>query len=132
MDDPEEAARLDRLAAQNPAAPAPAAESPVVDANGPVPMSLDPSFEGNDEIDDDDLKEVIKTKEFTILDRTKIQNDQRLLQKHYEEKGFYLAKVESEQRIKDGKKFECDVPSGHNSFIYILKGELKIGNANNK
>ncbi len=50
MDDPEEAARLDRLAAQNPAAPAPAAESPVVDANGPVPMSLDPSFEGNDEV----------------------------------------------------------------------------------
>ena len=64
------------------------------------------SFEGNDEIDDDDLKEVIKTKEFTILDRTKIQNDQRLLQKHYEEKGYYLAKVESEQRLRDGKKLE--------------------------
>ena len=25
------------------------------------------------------------------------------------------------------KEFNCDVPIGHNSFIYLLKGELKIG-----
>ncbi len=29
--------------------------------------------------------------------------------------------------LKEGKYFDYDVPSGHNSFIYILKGELKIG-----
>ena len=29
--------------------------------------------------------------------------------------------------LNEGKEFKYDVPSGHNSFIYILKGELKIG-----
>ena len=32
--------------------------------------------------------------------------------------------------LNDGKTFNCDVPSGHNSFIYLLKGELKIGEKN--
>ena len=29
--------------------------------------------------------------------------------------------------LNDGKEFRYDVPEGHNSFIYLLKGELKIG-----
>lgn len=49
------------------------------------------SFEGNDEIGDDDLKQQIKTKEFNILDVSTLKNDILLLQKHYEEKGFFLA-----------------------------------------
>lgn len=49
------------------------------------------TFEGNDEINDDDLKEQIKTKEFNILDVSTLKNDVLLLQKHYEEKGFFLA-----------------------------------------
>ncbi len=48
-------------------------------------------FEGNDEIGDDDLKEQIKTKEYNILDVNTIKGDIQLLQKHYEEKGYYLA-----------------------------------------
>ena len=49
------------------------------------------SFEGNDEINDDDLKEQVKTKEFNILDISTLKNDILLLQKHYEEKGYFLA-----------------------------------------
>lgn len=49
------------------------------------------SFAGNDEINDDDLKEQIKTKEFNILDISTLKNDVLLLQKHYEEKGYFLA-----------------------------------------
>ena len=30
--------------------------------------------------------------------------------------------------LNERKEFNCDVPAGHNSFIYLLKGELKIGN----
>ena len=48
-------------------------------------------FEGNDEIGDEDLKEQIKTKEYNILDVNTIKSDIQLLQKHYEEKGYYLA-----------------------------------------
>ena len=29
--------------------------------------------------------------------------------------------------LNEDKVFNCDVPEGHNSFIYLLKGELKIG-----
>ncbi len=29
--------------------------------------------------------------------------------------------------LNEEKEFNCDVPSGHNSFIYLLKGELNIG-----
>ena len=32
--------------------------------------------------------------------------------------------------LNDGKNFSCDVPAGHNSFIYILKGCLKVGEKN--
>ncbi len=49
------------------------------------------TFEGNDEINDDDLKEQVKTKEFNILDISTLKNDVLLLQKHYEEKGYFLA-----------------------------------------
>ena len=29
--------------------------------------------------------------------------------------------------LNQGKTFECEVPIGHNSFIYILTGELEVG-----
>jgi len=32
--------------------------------------------------------------------------------------------------LKEGKEFNCDVPEGHNAFMYLLKGELKIGQKN--
>jgi outer membrane protein insertion porin family len=50
-------------------------------------------FEGNERISTNDLKEVIKLKEWAILDVNKVREDVALLQKHYEDKGFYLAKV---------------------------------------
>lgn len=51
------------------------------------------SFEGNDEISSSDLEEQVKTKEFNILDVNTIKADLLLLQKYYEEKGFYLANI---------------------------------------
>ena len=29
--------------------------------------------------------------------------------------------------LNEGKEFSCEAPDGHNSFIYLLKGQLKIG-----
>lgn len=59
-------------------------------------------FEGNDEISDDDLKEQIKTKEFNILDVSSLKNDLRLLEKHYEDKGYFLAQATYELKEKSG------------------------------
>ena len=59
-------------------------------------------FRGNDEIDADDLKGSLKTKEYAILDVNTIQNDAQAIVKQYEEKGFYLAKVKYDlEKISD-------------------------------
>jgi outer membrane protein insertion porin family len=50
-------------------------------------------FEGNERLSSSDLKDVIKIKEWSILDINKVREDVTLIQKHYEDKGFYLAKV---------------------------------------
>jgi outer membrane protein insertion porin family len=65
------------------------------------------SFTGNDEINDDDLKEQIKTKEFNILDISTLKNDVLLLQKHYEEKGYFLALAS--YVLSDNKNGSVDV-----------------------
>ena len=57
------------------------------------PIVSEVVFVGNDEIDTDDLLEVIKTKGFAILDRNKVKSDVTALKKHYEEKGYFLAKI---------------------------------------
>jgi len=62
----------------------------------PTIVSID--FEGNDQISSSDLKDVIKLKEYSILDVNKVKEDINLIQKHYEEKGFYLARVSYELR----------------------------------
>ncbi|MGE3609912.1 MAG: outer membrane protein assembly factor BamA [Bacteriovoracaceae bacterium] len=65
------------------------------------------SFSGNDEINDDDLKGQVKTKEFNILDISTIKNDLLLLQKHYEEKGYFLATAT--YQLKDNQNGSVEV-----------------------
>ncbi len=53
-------------------------------------------FEGNDQLSSSDLKEVLQLKEWSILDINKIREDVERLQKHYADKGYYLAQVQYE------------------------------------
>ncbi|MBU6376182.1 MAG: outer membrane protein assembly factor BamA, partial [Bdellovibrionales bacterium] len=57
------------------------------------PVIAEIRFEGNEKISTDDLKEVLKLKEWSILDINRVKDDVASLQKHYEEKGYYLARV---------------------------------------
>ena len=34
--------------------------------------------------------------------------------------------------LKNGKELSCEVPEGHNSFIYLLKGQIKVGKINHE
>ena len=34
--------------------------------------------------------------------------------------------------LKNEKEFYCEVPEGHNSFIYLLKGQIKVGKINHE
>ncbi len=53
-------------------------------------------IQGNNDIDFDDLKGQIKTKEFAILDVNTVKSDVASLQKYYEDKGYYLASIDYE------------------------------------
>lgn len=74
-------------------------------------------FSGNDEINDDDLKEQIKTKEFQILDVATLKADVMALQKHYEEKGFFIA--QATYQVKEQK-------NGSVSVIFKIKEWDKV------
>ena len=74
-------------------------------------------FSGNDEINDDDLKEQIKTKEFQILDVATLKADVMALQKHYEEKGFFIA--QASYQVKEQK-------NGSVSVIFKIKEWDKV------
>lgn len=50
-------------------------------------------FEGNDEIEEDDLREAVGLKAFEILDMSKVREATNKLLKLYEDKGHFLAKV---------------------------------------
>ena len=78
----------------------------------PVISKID--FEGNERISTSDLKDVIKVKEWSIFDANKIKEDVDLIQKHYEEKGFYLAKVTFD--VKQTKPDEVEVTYKVNDY----------------
>ena len=81
------------------------------------PVIASVSFLGNDEIDSDDLEEVIKTKDFGILDVNKIKEDVEALKKHYEEKGYYLARI----------NFSTDLlPNGNVNVVFKITEYDKV------
>lgn len=88
-------------------------------------------FSGNSEIGDDDLKEQIKTKAFNILDVNTIKSDVMLLQKHYEEKGYYLANVDYELVPADDKGLVLDFKVKEYDKVRVKK-ILFLGNSDLK
>lgn len=70
------------------------------------PVVAKVEFEGNERLSSTDLKDVIKVKEWSILDINKVKEDVALIQKHYEEKGFYLAKVSFDIRAVASNEVE--------------------------
>lgn len=51
------------------------------------------SYEGMNEVKEEDVKEKLETKLYTIVNEGKITGDLRAIEKVYAEKGFYLARV---------------------------------------
>ncbi len=63
-------------------------------------------YRGNDEINDEDLSNQVASKQYSILDIKTIKADVKKIQKHYEEKGFYLASVDYELKKIDEDNIE--------------------------
>ena len=51
------------------------------------------SYEGNHEVTDENIKDKLETKLYTIVNEAAITADVRMIEKQYAEKGYYLAKV---------------------------------------
>ena len=81
------------------------------------PIITEVVFEGNDKVSTSDLEEVIKVKKWSIVDVSKVQADIELLQKHYEDKGFYLAKITHEL---------VDLKPGEQKLIYHVADYDKV------
>jgi len=60
------------------------------------PSISEVSFEGNDEIDTDDLSEAVEVKESTILSHPAVGRSIQKIRDMYAERGFFLADVKSE------------------------------------
>ncbi len=59
------------------------------------------TFEGNDAVDTSDLRDAIGIKSYEILDMAKVREAVQKLQKLYEDKGFFLARISTD--TKQGK-----------------------------
>ncbi|MCC6276562.1 MAG: outer membrane protein assembly factor BamA [Oligoflexia bacterium] len=68
------------------------------------PSIVEVTFKGNDRIDKDDLEEAAQLKSYTILDHNKLRETVDKLNKLYEEKGFFLARIK--YRLEDVKPNE--------------------------
>ncbi|MCJ8277321.1 MAG: outer membrane protein assembly factor BamA, partial [Bdellovibrionales bacterium] len=66
------------------------------------PSVVKVSYSGNSELDEEELGELTKLKIFEIIDYAKITKGVSEIQKAYEEKGYYLAKVSYE--VKQDKE----------------------------
>jgi outer membrane protein insertion porin family len=64
------------------------------------------TFEGNDGLSDDDLKGQVKSKVYSILDNTTIKSDVQALLKFYEEKGYFLASVDFQEKKLNEENIE--------------------------
>lgn len=53
-------------------------------------------FDGNDEIDDDDLKEAVEVKENSVISQPSIQRATQKIRDMYAEKGYFLAEAKAE------------------------------------
>ncbi len=60
------------------------------------PAITEITYEGMTEVKEDDLKDKIETKLYTIVNEGKISADLRIIERQYAEKGFYLSKVSYE------------------------------------
>ena len=57
------------------------------------PSVQEARVEGNEELSNDDLKEVLEVKPFSILDLTAVRKNVKKIQEKYIEKGYFLAEV---------------------------------------
>ncbi len=59
------------------------------------PIILEVEFVGNDQLPTSELTDAIKSKAYDVLDLDKVRSDIAAIEKHYEDKGYFIAKARS-------------------------------------
>lgn len=77
------------------------------------------AYEGNDEVTEEDIKEVVNIKRFQILDVSKIKANAEKIRELYLEKGFYLAEVDYEIRPHEQYRDQSHV-------VFIVREYAKV------
>lgn len=67
------------------------------------------SYKGNDELDEEELKEVVDLRPFSILDVSRIKANEDKIRKLYAEKGFFLTEVKGLVEPVEGSTDEVQV-----------------------
>ena len=93
------------------------------------PVIASVEYKGNSELDDDELAELTKIKAFEIIDYGKITRGVSDIQKAYEEKGYYLARIS--YKVKKDKTGEVKVTFHVEENDQVLVKRISfIGNKN--
>ncbi len=84
---------------------------------------------GHDEISEDDIKEVVDIKSFTILNEAKVKRNLQKIKDLYSEKGFYLAEVTSRVEPTGDREVDVIFDIVENAKVEVRKVRF-VGNRN--
>ncbi len=82
-------------------------------------------FRGNEEFDDDDLKEEIGIKQYAILNRSEVTQSVNRLQEFYRQEGFYNIKVQEEIEELAGNEVSLIYEIEEGEKVYITHIEFE-------
>lgn len=89
----------------------------------PVVSSV--KFEGNDDVDTEDLLKHLTVKPYTVLNISEIKKSKAQLLKYYEEKGFYLATIKEELREAPADP-DSDIGEKYLELVFKISENSKI------
>lgn len=94
------------------------------------PSVVEVVYKGNDRVDHDDLQEASGIKQYTILDHNKLREAVDKMQKVYEDKGFFLARVQYKvEELKGGAEARVTFNIKENDKVKVKKVTF-LGNKN--
>jgi len=86
------------------------------------PSVVEIIYKGNDRVDKDDLQEAASLKQYTILDQNKIREAVDKMSKLYEDKGFFLARIQSKvEDVKPGEEVKLTFDIKENDKVKVKK-----------
>ena len=86
------------------------------------PSIVEIVYKGNDRVDKDDLQEASGIKQYTILDQNKLHEAITKMSKLYEDKGFFLARIQSKvEDVKPGEEVRVVFEIKENDKVRVKK-----------